>query len=154
MSLASPTNPPLFEHALCGRCGGSGSFSFNLMHGTRCFGCGGCGFKLTKRGRAAQAFLIDMRKVPLGDLKVGDRVLWDMVNFRVFAPVETIEVTVSGSLDVSGTDAKGRRVGVIADPACRIMKSFGPEEKRAQVERALAFQSTLTARGTPSKRSL
>ena len=29
---------------VCGRCGGSGHYSFNLMTGTRCFGCGGSGF--------------------------------------------------------------------------------------------------------------
>lgn len=27
----------------CGRCGGSGHYSFNLMHGTTCFGCAGLG---------------------------------------------------------------------------------------------------------------
>lgn len=28
----------------CTRCGGSGSFSFNLVHGTTCYGCRGAGF--------------------------------------------------------------------------------------------------------------
>lgn len=27
----------------CSRCGGSGSFSFNLIHGTMCYGCMGAG---------------------------------------------------------------------------------------------------------------
>lgn len=27
----------------CTRCGGSGSFSFNLRHGTMCYGCNGAG---------------------------------------------------------------------------------------------------------------
>lgn len=30
----------------CGRCGGSGSYSFNYMDGTRCYGCGGKGTKI------------------------------------------------------------------------------------------------------------
>lgn len=28
----------------CGRCGGSGNYSFNHVHGTRCYGCGGSGY--------------------------------------------------------------------------------------------------------------
>lgn len=28
----------------CSRCGGSGHYSFNLIHGTVCFRCGGVGF--------------------------------------------------------------------------------------------------------------
>ena len=28
---------------VCGRCGGSGRYSFNMMDGDRCYGCGGCG---------------------------------------------------------------------------------------------------------------
>lgn len=35
----------------CGRCGGSGQYSFNMMHGTTCFGCGGVGHKLLKTAR-------------------------------------------------------------------------------------------------------
>lgn len=32
----------------CSRCGGSGRYSFNLIHGTRCYGCGGTGKQKTK----------------------------------------------------------------------------------------------------------
>lgn len=32
----------------CRRCGGSGSYSFNYMHGTTCYGCNGCGHQLPK----------------------------------------------------------------------------------------------------------
>ena len=30
----------------CRRCGGSGSYSFNLQHGTKCYGCNGTGFQM------------------------------------------------------------------------------------------------------------
>lgn len=30
----------------CGRCGGTGNYSYNQMDGTRCYGCGGSGKKL------------------------------------------------------------------------------------------------------------
>lgn len=33
---------------VCGRCGGSGHYSFNLIHGTKCYGCNGKGFVTQK----------------------------------------------------------------------------------------------------------
>lgn len=30
----------------CTRCGGSGNYSFNMMDGTRCYGCSGSGFQM------------------------------------------------------------------------------------------------------------
>lgn len=42
----------------CPRCGGSGSYSFNMLHGTKCYGCNGVGTiladvaKLEKQKRA------------------------------------------------------------------------------------------------------
>lgn len=44
--------------ATCTRCGGTGSYSFNLIDGTKCYGCMGHGFKLVdaaKEARAAKA---------------------------------------------------------------------------------------------------
>lgn len=32
----------------CSRCGGSGRYSFNLIHGTKCYGCNGTGKQKTK----------------------------------------------------------------------------------------------------------
>ena len=32
----------------CSRCNGTGRYSFNLMHGTRCYGCNGTGKQKTK----------------------------------------------------------------------------------------------------------
>lgn len=32
----------------CTRCNGTGRFSFNLMHGTKCYGCNGTGKQYTK----------------------------------------------------------------------------------------------------------
>jgi hypothetical protein len=34
--------------AVCGRCCGSGRYSYNQMHGDTCYGCGGCGVKMPK----------------------------------------------------------------------------------------------------------
>ena len=32
----------------CSRCNGTGRYSFNLMHGTKCYGCNGSGKQYTK----------------------------------------------------------------------------------------------------------
>ncbi len=38
----------------CGRCGGSGSYSFNLRDGTVCYGCMGSGFQLVDLNAVAK----------------------------------------------------------------------------------------------------
>lgn len=44
-----------FETTTCGRCGGSGNYSYCQMYGTRCFGCSGSGIVLSCNGKRAQA---------------------------------------------------------------------------------------------------
>lgn len=43
----------ILETETCGRCGGSGHYSYNQIDGTRCYGCGGTGTRYTKRGQKA-----------------------------------------------------------------------------------------------------
>jgi DnaJ-class molecular chaperone len=38
----------------CGRCGGSGSYSFNLRDGTVCYGCNGSGFQMVDLAAVAK----------------------------------------------------------------------------------------------------
>jgi len=64
----------LLEKVTCGRCGGSGHYSFNMMHGTVCYGCGGSGVKLTKRGQAAKDYWTWLCTMDCRWLRVGDRV--------------------------------------------------------------------------------
>jgi hypothetical protein len=71
----------LFETEHCGRCGGSGHYSYCQMHGTTCFGCAGSGRRLTKRGKAAQAWLVAQQTKPASEVQVGDRV-WERDYFR------------------------------------------------------------------------
>ena len=80
-----PTTSPLptltFAKMTCGRCGGSGSYSYNTMHGSTCYGCGGAKRKLTpaagKALAAVKAFKVEHFSVLAGDLKPGDRVEYD-----------------------------------------------------------------------------
>jgi hypothetical protein len=53
--MTAKPQPKMFQTELCGRCGGDGTFSFNLRDGSVCYGCGGTGWKLTKAGAAARA---------------------------------------------------------------------------------------------------
>lgn len=52
---------------VCRRCGGSGSYSFNAMDGSRCYGCGGFGYVAPKEAdlpavlASAQAAALDGR---------------------------------------------------------------------------------------------
>jgi hypothetical protein len=46
-----------YETAPCKRCGGSGNYAFNMMHGTVCFGCSGRKTFVTKAGERAKAIV-------------------------------------------------------------------------------------------------
>lgn len=146
---------PLFEHAVCSRCGGSGEYSFNQIHGTRCYGCGGSGYKLTKRGRAAQSYLDALRKKPVEDVKVGDLILFDMFFQRAFLRVERIEpdtLNGGGRLSLYAT-RKGESWSFGSVPGWLVTLGFTADEKQAQRDLALAYQATLTKDGKPSKRA-
>lgn len=41
-------NTEVRQQYTCSRCNGTGRHSFNLMHGTRCYGCNGTGKQKTK----------------------------------------------------------------------------------------------------------
>ena len=71
----------LFETTACLRCSGSGQFGgFGV-----CFGCGGIGAKLTRKGHKAAGYLQKLRTVKAAELIVGDK-------------VETTGITLGGSL--------------------------------------------------------
>lgn len=68
--------PTPFETTTCSRCGGGGSYSFNLMHGSRCYGCGGSGITYTKRGKAARKLFHDLMRVEASKVQPGWLVNW------------------------------------------------------------------------------
>lgn len=146
----------LFESEYCGRCGGSGKYSFNLMHGDSCYGCGGSGVRLTKRGRVAQAFLDAMRIRPASEVKVGDLIEFDIYFCRFFARVESIEpdtINGGGRFNIIGTRPKtGESVSLGCLPQSTVRIGFTAEEKQAMRQKALAYQATLNKLGKPLKR--
>lgn len=144
---------PTFEHVVCTRCGGSGKFSYNLMHGDRCYGCGGSGYKLTKRGQAAQNYLNGLRNRPASEIKVGDTILYEdfIANKSAFVRVVSInedQYNPNQGRIVFNTIGKNGKAYVINSFENSLIRvGFSAEQKAAQVKEALAYQDTLTKAG-------
>ena len=62
------------ETTTCPRCGGSGSYSYNQIHGSMCYGCNGKGANYTKRANVALDMFRKLREQPLESFTVGDLV--------------------------------------------------------------------------------
>ncbi len=80
--MASATSALLTRR--CGRCGGSGKYSFNLMDHDRCYGCGGTGRVLvTPRGqKKIVPTCTDYQKALTGDLLKHGPVLYHVEEIR------------------------------------------------------------------------
>lgn len=142
---------PLFEHEPCTRCCGTGHYSYNTISGTKCFKCHGQKYSLTKRGRAAQDFLEELRKRPAAEVKVGDLVWFDMHYFKCCTQVT--EITQQGEhIGIYGKRPKnGERVGMVVFPNSPVRMGETAEQKEANRAAALAYQATLTKAGKPRK---
>jgi hypothetical protein len=152
------------ETTVCARCGGSGKFSYNAMHGDRCYGCRGTGKVYTKRGKAAAAYLSSLREIPIQDFKVGDLFQVNagpLSSKTVFSKIVSIEFLPGIDVGyVSYPDEPCFRIktangsGLIgflkSHPTHR--KGFTLEEKQEQFRQALAYQDTLTKEGKPRKK--
>jgi hypothetical protein len=150
------TNALGFEIKTCSRCGGSGHYSYNQMHGSRCFGCGGDGVQYTKRGRAAREFWVASETVTAGEVQVGDRVIDGRTKFNV-AAIETgfsgHRILQDGTHEpmafVAFTSMQGNRFSYCPGIKVRVRRADAAEKLAA----ALAYQDTLTASGTPKKKA-
>jgi len=160
----------LFETKSCSRCGGSGRYSFNLMNGDRCCGCGGTGLQHTKRGSAARAFFHKSLEKPLSEVKVGDYILFDTSMFggpERWCKVEAIEAGQSPYIINGGRDEsiryslklsrKGKEVcgwsGLALDHMLKSVKN--DEELNARKAAAIAYQGTLSEKtGKPVKQKV
>ncbi len=142
---------PLFESETCRRCEGSGTYSYNPRHGNRCYGCGGRGYKLTKRGRAAELHLSDLLSVPAAELKAGQLVRLTAVTMdqQVYGKWHTLTAVELDGDRVTMVMADGRDT-VDASDLVRVQHTKA--EKREKIDQALAYQATLTKQGKPRKR--
>ena len=143
----------LFENEPCGRCGGSGHYSFNMVNGTTCFGCSGKGVKLTKRGKAAQDYLDAMCAIPVEDVVPGMRIKGASATYTVASVGEDRK---SGSVvwhsGVKRDIIHREFVSVSGKP---YWEQLGYPVRRVPTDemrqKALAYQDTLTKAGKPRK---
>lgn len=157
-AITKPKAKLLLESKSCGRCGGSGSYSWNARNGSTCFGCGGRGEVLTKRGAAAQAYLDSLSMVRAGDLKPGDQ-YWDLgvTNgcdvYGYWAKVVSVEHNAEGKLILNTTSKYGNS-GLQCDDGHVVKKARSAEEVAETRRLALAFQCYLTKSGAVAKSTI
>jgi len=133
-----------WEIEVCGRCGGSGKFSWCQMHGDRCFGCGGSGKVFSKRALKARAWLKEQCMVLVSELKLGERVVVPGVgkfNVKSITPTGSI---VKGSTngvphEWEMFEVKGEKLAVWTSLSSKIQKV----PTAAQVAEAIAMQNSL-----------
>lgn len=145
-----------FETATCTRCGGSGRYSFNMMTGDRCFGCGGKGVKLTKRGAAARAFYDESMKTPVEELKVGMYLLDDTYGFATkFLPVLSVKqgesYQIVGDKRIYHIYVETRRSVLGVFPGSKVRAVRDEAHRQELLAAAQAYQATLTKLGKPAK---
>lgn len=169
MTSANTAPTDRIETTECSRCCGTGRYSYNQMHGSRCYGCGGSGKAYTRRGREAARYLEALRSKPARDFAPGDLVRHDMFtpggSIRTWITVtkvapSTVRIVTPGSADapgsngdsvtIEGTGKHGNaRITTGADKLLR--QGFDAETKQAQLADAIAYQATLTVKGKVSK---
>ena len=138
-----------FETKTCPRCGGSGHYSFNRMDGTRCYGCHGTGYQLTRRGKAAASHLEALISRPAGEVQVGNFIFesksllgqrrWLKVT-RVVTEGLSTQLHVGGDFSLS--------VGTLSLVRCITSEA----DRQTRIAEALAYQESLTKAGNPRKR--
>jgi hypothetical protein len=160
----------IFETKTCSRCGGSGSYSYCQMYGSTCFGCSGSGRQLTKRGKAAAAFLRSLRTVKASAVNFGDAVLIEGCpgfSKTTYIRVDEMHTQLrSGSsrqpdgtrktynhLFLEGSTPKGERSGLGTFPDADVRLVPTKAQAAAQIAQALAYQATLTQAGKPRQRA-
>lgn len=163
-TTTTPRKKTPFETKPCGRCGGSGRYSYCQMYGDRCFGCSGSGLALTKRGAAAREMFLASLERTYGEVEIGWRVL---VSGRGWLAVTGVDLNPGGgSYENYGTPEEvlipnthgivtgtgDGRVTMVGMADSRITGYADRAEYDANLHAALDYQETLTKAGTPRKR--
>jgi hypothetical protein len=138
------TNKHGFEIETCGRCGGSGEYSFNLLDGKRCYGCQGKGVKFTKRGRAAYDFCSKGFTVKWSEVEPGQKV-FESGGWRTVTDIADAIDKYPGGIYVSF----GPDFGLFTSKDFEVKVFHKMESARLA---AIEYQATLTKAGKPRKR--
>lgn len=166
MTSANTAPTDRIETTECSRCCGTGRYSYNQIHGSRCYGCGGSGKKRTRRGAEAFRFLEELRSKRADAFVPGDLMRYDMFtpggSARIFVRVTSVspskaKVIINGkpseapSVTIEGEHAKLGKVRMTTSADKIIRQGFDAETKQAQLKQAIAYQATLTVKGKVSK---
>lgn len=168
------TKTTKLETVTCGRCGGTGEYSYNQMHGSTCYGCSGGKVVFTKKGKAAHDFLKGLRSKRAGDLKVGDspqqedffRGARGFYKIEKIDVVDTIEKATStwtdkvtgekmfnkGYIRATMTNAKLGTITRDLDPESLVRVAQTGEQKVETFKQALEYQAKLTKKGELMKK--
>jgi hypothetical protein len=163
------TRKLLFESQTCTRCGGCGEYSYNQRDGRTCYGCGGTGVQLTKRGAVAQAHYRSLLTRSMDQLKVGDVVQVGGCTmgggvYNYFAPIVEIDLTPRVSqwsgpertpvetVTFTTDHPKYGRSGLSAQVSHQVRIKGTDDERAAARKAALELQASLTKQGKPRAR--
>lgn len=146
----------VFETQTCGRCGGSGHYSYCQRYGTMCFGCNGTGRKLTKRGAAAKDFLTKSMERLASEIKAGQYV-WEILGarrrwYKVAAVVED-DTTIRLNPDKGYIKLDLGRGSIYTFRNKLIAVVDNEADRQRKLDEALEYQETLTKAGKPRKRA-
>jgi hypothetical protein len=147
----------VFEMEVCGRCGGTGNYSYNQIDGTRCFGCGGTGWRYTKRGSAArQWWQNSFFMIKASDVTIGMRINSSGMKFTVVeisAPLDAPAYSNHGAITLTSADRGNGRgtLGVQCHPDTLVQLIPSDADRIASLQAAKAYQETLTKAGTVRK---
>lgn len=149
-----------FETEVCGRCCGSGHYSYCQSYGTTCFQCHGKGVVYTKRGQAALEYLRKIRTVKVSEVEAGWIILQSAgpINKGGWRTVKSIGQRDDGSKYMEDGAWKpyvyietiDLSMGTFPDSEVTAV----PTKERIAETKALAlqYQTTLTKTGTVRKR--
>lgn len=142
-----------FETVVCGRCGGTGHYSFNQIDGTMCYGCRGVGAVYTKRGLEAKRFFDESLSVPAKDVNIGDFIqCWagDPKYYKVTD--KSYETINDGRVCVQLVMSTDKYHCVYrSNQEQRIKVHTDTQTKQAKLKAALEYQETLTKAGKVKK---
>ena len=127
-----------FETQPCGRCGGSGRYSYCTMYGDKCFGCNGNGRVLTRDGSAAQQAIADARERMCGitaeTVKPGMKVLLDG-KWRRITHTER-ELTTYQAANTEAIRLGTANMVYVKTLGTRVVQAPTAEQRKALIEKA------------------
>lgn len=158
------------ETAVCGRCGGSGRYSWCQMYKDRCFKCGGKGKVYTARGLVTHNHLVALRSKRADQLAAGD-VIRAEVEFNPNSGCGKLKFVTLLSVRFERREEQGYTLSVSGEKVYRepcivlecaelrwhvgadtmIRVALTAEQKTATLKAALDFQNTLTKKGKARK---